>query len=103
MSSRFHIDALGAQGDGIARTDKGSVFVPFTLPGEEVTASRQKDRAELIAVLESSELRVEPKCRHFTVCGGCALQHMEPKAYLDWKRAKVGDAFYDQFMTAIGK
>ncbi|MCO5072726.1 MAG: class I SAM-dependent RNA methyltransferase [Rhizobiaceae bacterium] len=92
MSSRFHIDALGAQGDGIARTDKGSVFVPFTLPGEEVTASRQKDRAELIAVLEASELRVEPKCRHFTVCGGCALQHMEPQAYLDWKRAKIGDS-----------
>jgi 23S rRNA (uracil1939-C5)-methyltransferase len=92
MSSRYRIDALGAQGDGIAHTEAGTLFVPFTLPGEEVTAARQKDRAELISVLEASPLRVAPPCRHFTVCGGCALQHMERDAYLAWKRQKVVDA-----------
>lgn len=92
MSSRYSIQRLGAQGDGIAQTETGPVFVPFTLAGEIVTAARQKDRAELISLLEPSPLRVEPPCRHFTVCGGCALQHMERDAYLAWKRSKVVDA-----------
>lgn len=92
MTSRLRIASLGAQGDGVAATDTGPVFVPFTLPGETVTAARAKDRAELVAVLEPSPLRVEPPCRHFGVCGGCSLQHMAADAYLAWKRAKVGEA-----------
>ena len=36
MSTRFTIDHLGAQGDGVAKTDSGPVFIPFTLPGEVV-------------------------------------------------------------------
>ncbi|TKT81139.1 class I SAM-dependent RNA methyltransferase [Aquamicrobium sp. LC103] len=89
MSGALEISRLGAQGDGIADTPKGQVFVPFTLPGEKVTASVHKDRADLIAVLEASPERVEPPCRHFGICGGCALQHMEDGAYRAWKRSKV--------------
>jgi len=92
MSSRFVIDRLGAQGDGIADTETGPVFVPFALPGETVTAAREKDRAGLVAVIEPSPLRVEPACRHFGECGGCALQHLEAHAYLAWKRDKVVQA-----------
>jgi 23S rRNA (uracil1939-C5)-methyltransferase len=92
MSPRFAIDRLGAQGDGIANTETGPVFVPFTLPGEVVTAAREKDRATLIAVLEPSPLRFAPPCRHFGECGGCALQHLEPHSYNDWKRDKVVQA-----------
>lgn len=100
MSTRFAITRLGAQGDGVADTETGPVFVPFTLPGEAVTAARHKDRAELVAVLEPSPLRVAPPCRHFTVCGGCALQHMEMSAYLAWKRDKVVAAFRSQRIDA---
>ncbi len=89
MSNRFVIDRLGAQGDGIAETETGPVFVPFTLPGEVVTAAREKDRATLMAVLQSSPLRVTPPCRHFGECGGCALQHFEREAYDGWKHEKV--------------
>ena len=89
MSSRFVIDRLGAQGDGIAETETGPVFVPFALPGEVVTAACEKDRATLMAVLEPSSLRVAPSCRHFGECGGCALQHLDGHAYNDWKRDKV--------------
>ena len=70
MSSRFKIARLAAQGDGVADTEKGQVFIPYTLPGEEVTASREKDRGDLIAVLEPSPLRIVPVCRHFADCGG---------------------------------
>ncbi|AZO09231.1 class I SAM-dependent RNA methyltransferase [Mesorhizobium sp. M3A.F.Ca.ET.080.04.2.1] len=92
MSARFTIARLGGQGDGIASADGDEVFIPFTLPGEIVTAVRQKDRAALMSVLETSPRRIDPACRHFTECGGCALQHFEAKAYQQWKREKVVQA-----------
>ncbi|MDX8480041.1 class I SAM-dependent RNA methyltransferase [Mesorhizobium sp. VK24D] len=92
MSARFIIARLGSQGDGIAGAEGGEVFIPFTLPGETVTAARQKDRAALTSVLEASPLRIDPACRHFTECGGCALQHFEAEAYRQWKRERVAHA-----------
>lgn len=92
MSATFQIARLGAQGDGIADTETGQVFIPYALPGETVTASRVKDRADLIAILSASPERIEPPCRHFGACGGCATQHLEEGAYLDWKRQKVVQA-----------
>ncbi|TPI61389.1 class I SAM-dependent RNA methyltransferase [Mesorhizobium sp. B3-1-7] len=92
MSTRFTVARLGSQGDGIANAEGGEVFIPFTLPGETVTAARQRDRATLMSVLEASPLRIYPACRHFTECGGCALQHYEAEAYRQWKREKVVQA-----------
>lgn len=92
MSTRFSVTRLGAQGDGIAMTEAGPVFIPFALPGETVTAAREKDRATLMAVIEASPLRVDPACRHFSECGGCAVQHLEEQSYRDWKRDKVAEA-----------
>lgn len=92
MSGTLTIERLGAQGDGIARSPKGEVFVPFTLPGERVTASVSGKRADLIAVIDASPLRVDPACLHFGTCGGCALQHMEIDAYRGWKRERLVQA-----------
>lgn len=87
--TRLVIDSLGAGGDGVARGEKGPVYVPFALPGETVTAAVHGPHADLVAVLEPSPQRVAPACRHFGVCGGCALQHLEPEAYRAWKRGVV--------------
>jgi 23S rRNA (uracil1939-C5)-methyltransferase len=92
MNARFTMTRLGSQGDGVAETETGELFIPFTLPGETVTAAREKDRATLMAVLEASPLRIDPACRHFTECGGCAIQHLEAEAYHRWKRDKVAHA-----------
>lgn len=82
----LRIQAVGGQGDGVA---EGSVFVPFTLAGETVRVRRDGQRAELEAVLEASEERVEPPCPHFLACGGCALQHWSAGPYLAWKAEQV--------------
>jgi 23S rRNA (uracil1939-C5)-methyltransferase len=88
------IDRLGAQGDGVADTPEGPLFVPFTLPGERVRAEPDADgkQAALRAVLDPSPDRTEPICRHFGVCGGCTLQHLEAQAYLRWKQSLVVQA-----------
>ncbi|MEO5322043.1 class I SAM-dependent RNA methyltransferase [Mesorhizobium sp. CC13] len=92
MTVRFEIARLGGHGDGVADVDGGHVFIPFTLPGETVTAARDKDRAQLLAVLDASPERIAPACRHFTECGGCAIQHIEDGAYREWKRGLVAHA-----------
>lgn len=89
MTTRFEIARLGAHGDGVVDVAGGHVFIPFALPGETVTAARERDRAQLIAVLEPSPQRIAPACRHFTECGGCAIQHLEDGAYREWKRGLV--------------
>ena len=71
------IEAIGHRGDGIARTERGVLHVPFTLPGELVAVSREGEgRARLVAIGTASPERVAPICRHFGVCGSCALQMM---------------------------
>ena len=92
MTARLRIDSLGSHGDGVARTERGQVFVPFTLPGEIVNAAIERDRGTLMAVIEPSPLRVEPPCRHFGTCGGCSLQHMEAGAYRAFKAERVATA-----------
>ncbi len=93
MTTRLQISALGAQADGIANGPSGNkLFVPFSLPGETVRAIVTGQRADLISIEEASPDRVAPPCRHFGICGGCQLQHLEHAPYLDWKRRKVVDA-----------
>ena len=86
------IDELGARGDGLARTDAGPVFVPYTLAGETVTAIADGKRAALLSVKQPSADRIEPVCVHFETCGGCALQHMDRAAYRAWKAGLIGRA-----------
>jgi 23S rRNA (uracil1939-C5)-methyltransferase len=81
-AQKLDITRLGGQGDGIAETPAGQIFVPFTVPGDVINAGVEKSRASLIAVLEPSPDRVNPPCPHFgpdeenAGCGGCALQHV---------------------------
>jgi 23S rRNA (uracil1939-C5)-methyltransferase len=89
------IDRIGSEGDGIARLPDGTpLYLPFTLPGETVTARPLQVRgdgwhafAETIA--DSTEARVEPPCRHFGRCGGCVLQHWRDADYRAWKAGMV--------------
>ncbi len=81
------IVSLGHDGRGVARRPDGdahagkTVFVSGALPGERVMAkqtakSRHFDEAATVEVLSASTDRVEPRCPHFGICGGCVLQHL---------------------------
>ena len=86
------IAELGAHGDGIARWDGEIVFVPYTVPGDRVRAVLGAPRgsgreARVVERLESGPGRIEPVCRHFGRCGGCALQHLDTDTYRATKLA----------------
>lgn len=72
-------------------------FVPFTLPGEVVTASVTKVsksfvEADLLTVLEPSPERIAAPCPYFQECGGCQLQHMSIEQQRELKRNLVDTA-----------
>ena len=91
------VAALTHDGEGIVRGGK-TAFVAGALPGESIRfrrtrRRRQHDEAELLEVLEPSPLRVAPRCAHFGVCGGCALQHLSPDAQIEAKQTELRDNF----------
>jgi 23S rRNA (uracil1939-C5)-methyltransferase len=78
-------------GAGLARCDGKAVFVPGTLPGEEVEAILAKQKAsfaeaKLVSVLTASPDRVAAPCPYYGVCGGCQYQHADYAAQLRMKR-----------------
>lgn len=81
---------LGSQGDGVADTDAGPLYVPSALPGERWRIGSEGSPAER---LTSSPDRARPICRHFGQCGGCMSQHMSHRLYADWKHQGIVDAF----------
>lgn len=83
------IRSIGAGGDGVANLPDGQIYVPFTLPGEVANVARDKNRASVMALLETSPERQAPACQHFEDCGGCALQHWQDEPYRLWKRELV--------------
>jgi len=85
---------VGAQGDGIAETPAGAVWIPFTAPGDRVEARLGAIRgdgraARLERLLAAGPARTEPPCPHFGRCGGCALQHLSDPFVADWKRERI--------------
>jgi 23S rRNA (uracil1939-C5)-methyltransferase len=104
------IQALGSRGDGTAELEGRDLFVPLTLPGDRVRLRVTGERAdalrgELLELIEPGPDRREAPCPHFGPCGGCVLQHLEDKAYADWKRGQVLRALMQRGLdpTVVGE
>jgi len=87
---------LTHEGEGIVRSGK-TCFVAGALPGETVRFERtrrhrQHDEARLLEVVRPAPERVAPRCAHFGVCGGCALQHLSPETQLALKEKELRDS-----------
>ena len=84
------IARLGAQGDGVAESVGGEVFVPGALQGEQWRLGLDGATPER---LSDSPDRKAAICRHYGVCGGCIAQHMSNDLYRRWKLGIVQQAF----------
>jgi 23S rRNA (uracil1939-C5)-methyltransferase len=92
----LEVESLDLDGNGVAHHDGKVVFVRGGLPGESVHAAilRRKPRydlAEVVAVHRESSSRVNPRCPHFGVCGGCATQHVDARAQVAFKQRVLED------------
>ncbi len=92
----FEITGMAHGGSAIGRHEGKAIFVPYAIVGETIGARIVEDkgnfaRGELIEIVAPSENRVEPRCPHFGVCGGCHWQHIRYEAQLEFKRQIVSD------------
>lgn len=84
-------------GEALGRAEDGRViFAAFAAPGErvrvELTESRERwARGRLLEVFEPSEDRIDARCPHFALCGGCHYQHLPYEDQLAIKSAILGD------------
>jgi 23S rRNA (uracil1939-C5)-methyltransferase len=103
LNAPVEIIDLAQDGRGVARVDGKTVFIDDALPGERVEWRRLKrgrnfDEGRLERVLEPAADRIEPRCAHFGVCGGCVLQHLASERQLEFKQRQLYEA-----LTRIGK
>jgi len=86
------IDSLSPEGRGVARIDGKATFIAGALAGEEVSFVYDNIRSKfseghVVEVLNASPDRVEAKCQHADICGGCSLQHMDAEAQIKHKQS----------------
>ncbi len=98
------ITGVAAEGKSIARVKMNEtdefptvVFIPFGAPGDIADIKidkRKRSYAEghIENLSSPSSIRVEPRCEHFTICGGCKWQHIPYESQLQYKQQQVTDA-----------
>lgn len=91
------VESFSHDGRGVAHLGGKAVFIQGALPGERVRfrytrVQRRYDEGIVEAVRTPSPDRVEPRCPHFGVCGGCSLQHLDPVAQVRAKQQVLADA-----------
>ena len=97
MEYTVTLDKLVYGGEAMGRLPDGrAIFVPFALPGEKVRTRLVVDkkgfaRGELLEILEPSSLRIDPCCKHFSICDGCHYQHLSYTEQLKEKEEILRD------------
>ena len=92
----FEITGVAAEGKSLGKWNDMVVFVDGGVPGDVVNLQiikKRKRHAEglIVKMVKPSEMRVEPFCRHFGVCGGCKWQSIPYEKQLEYKQQQVED------------
>jgi 23S rRNA (uracil1939-C5)-methyltransferase len=92
------VESLDREGRGVAHLDGKAIFIEGALAGETVEYSsyRRKPTWELASatrIVVAAGTRVVPRCPHFGMCGGCALQHADFPTQIAAKQRVLEDAF----------
>jgi len=85
------VESLTHDGRGIAHVDGKVIFIDGALPGEEIEITSIKkhskyNEARVLSIRQPSVDRVDPRCIHVDMCGGCSLQHFAPAAQIQFKQ-----------------
>lgn len=80
---------IAAKGDGVTANGR---HVPLSAPG---------DRLSLDGGLVHGPHHAQPLCRHFPLCGGCQLQHLDDESLATYVRDRVAGALVGQGVSAL--
>jgi 23S rRNA (uracil1939-C5)-methyltransferase len=99
---RAIVGELDRQGRAVVLPGEGgrprAAHVDGALAGESIELLRTEregpiDAARVLEVLEPSPLRVPARCKHYGVCGGCSLMHMDADAQIAFKQRVLLEDF----------
>ena len=84
----------GVAGEGIAKIDGFTVFIPNAIKGEKVKVKILKVLSshgfgKVEEIIEKSEARAEVDCETYSKCGGCVMRHIKYEKILEIKRNVV--------------
>ncbi|RMG83820.1 MAG: 23S rRNA (uracil(1939)-C(5))-methyltransferase RlmD [Bacteroidetes bacterium] len=92
------VESIAAEGKALARVNGKVVFIEQTVPGDVVDVLVYKKKknfsiAKPLKFHQFSEIRQEPFCKHFGICGGCKWQMLPYEKQLEFKQKQVTDQF----------
>ena len=84
----------GFQGEGIAKIDNFTIFVPEVLKGEKVKILIVKVLSshafgKALEILQKSDKRQDIDCKTYKRCGGCSMRHIKYQETLNIKQNAV--------------
>ena len=84
----------GFEGEGIAKIDGFTIFIPNAIKGEKVKILIVKVLSshgfgKIIEILKKSEHRIDVDCKTYKRCGGCNLRHIDYEETLNIKQNTV--------------
>ena len=84
----------GFEGEGIAKINDFTIFIPGAIKGEKVKILIVKVLSsyafgKILEILEKSENRIESECKTYKRCGGCNLRHIKYQETLKLKQNAV--------------
>lgn len=94
----IEVENFAAEGKCLARHEGEVIFIEGSnvAPGDKVkllVRKKKKNFSEgiVLEIIEKSDIRIEPFCSHFGVCGGCKWQHIPYEKQLELKFQVVKD------------
>jgi len=96
------------EGKGLGRKDDLVIFVKDVVPGDVVDVLIKRNKPSFkegvpIKFHKYSDLRVEAKCKHADLCGGCKWQNISYEQQLAFKQKIVEDAFQRIAKVPVGE
>lgn len=97
--NRVTIESLDQEGRGVTHFEGKVIFIEGALTGEEVSYSSYRKKpsfelAQVTHIYKPASMRVQPKCKHFGVCGGCSMQHLDASAQVAVKQRILEDTLW---------
>ncbi|MCS1409079.1 MAG: 23S rRNA (uracil(1939)-C(5))-methyltransferase RlmD [Verrucomicrobia subdivision 3 bacterium] len=95
---QLEITDLAFGGEGVGHHNGLAIFVPFVAVGEQIRTEitevkKNYARGKLVELIQSSPDRIEPRCPHFSACGGCQYQHLSYPVQQKAKYKQLVDIF----------
>lgn len=94
LLENIEIKKIAAEGKSIAYVEDKVLFVPNTIPGDVVDVQVTRKRKSFLEgfvtkIHRYSDLRIEPACAHFGICGGCKWQNLPYEKQLEFKQQEI--------------